>query len=99
VFHTGWFVEGLLTQLTVVLVLRGPTLPWRGARPSSGVVAAAAGAAALGLLLPLSPLASPLRFTTLPVSYGLWLILVTCGYGLAAHLVKKCYLRVVGSWM
>ncbi len=99
VFHTGWFVEGLLTQLLVVLVLRSPALPWRGARPSFGVVAAAAGAAALGLLLPLTPLASPLRLAPLPASYALWLIAVVSGYGLAAHLVKKCYLRFVGSWM
>jgi Mg2+-importing ATPase len=99
VFHTGWFVEGLLTQLLVVLVLRSPKLPWRGARPSPGVVAAAAGAAALGLLLPLTPLAGPLRLAALPASYALWLIAVVCTYGLAAHLVKKCYLRFVGSWM
>jgi hypothetical protein len=35
----------------------------------------------------------------LPASYALWLIAVVCTYGLAAHLVKKCYLRFVGSWM
>ena len=99
VFHTGWFVEGLLTQLLVVLVLRSPTLPWRGSRPSPPVVAAAAGAAALGLLLPLTPLAGPLRLAPLPASYALWLIAVVSSYGLAAHLVKKCYLRFVGSWM
>lgn len=99
VFQTGWFVEGLLTQLLVVLVLRTPELPWRGARPSLGVLAAAAGAAALGLLLPLTPLAAPLRLTPLPAAYALWLIAVVFTYGLAAHLVKKCYLRFVGSWM
>jgi P-type Mg2+ transporter len=99
VFHTGWFVEGLLTQLLVVLVLRSPKLPWRGARPSPGVVAAAGGAAALGLLLPLTPLAGPLRLAALPASYALWLTAVVCTEGLAAHLVKKCYLRFVGSWM
>src|SRR5690348_12812936 len=31
-FQTGWFVEGLLTQLLVVLVLRTRTLPWHGQR-------------------------------------------------------------------
>ena len=61
-------------------------------------LAAAAGAAALGLLLPLTPLAGPLRLAALPASYALWLIAVLCTYGLAAHLVKKCYLRFVG-WM
>ena len=34
VFQTGWFVEGLLTQLLAVLVLRARVAPWRGARCS-----------------------------------------------------------------
>ena len=29
-FQTGWFVEGLLTQLLAVIVLRARTTPWRG---------------------------------------------------------------------
>jgi hypothetical protein len=28
----------------------------------------------------------------LPIAYWLWLITVTAGYGLAAHVVKKRYL-------
>ena len=60
---------------------------------------AAAAGAARGLLLPLTPLAGPLRLAALPASYALWLIAVISTYGFAAHLVKKCYLRFVGSWM
>ena len=40
-FQTGWFIEGLLTQLLVVLVLRSRTLPWRGKRPARVVLIAA----------------------------------------------------------
>ncbi|WP_033293480.1 magnesium-translocating P-type ATPase [Amycolatopsis jejuensis] len=83
-FQTGWFVEGLLSQLLVVLVLRGRTI--RAARP---VVLAAAAAAVAGLLLPLSPLAGALKMQSLPPGYLLWLVVVLTGYALAAQLVKR----------
>ena len=91
-FQTGWFIEGLLTQLLVVLVLRARTPPWRGARVARAVVVAAITSAAIGLLLPLTPLAAGLRMAQLPIAYLLWLTAVLAAYGLAAHLMKKRYL-------
>jgi Mg2+-importing ATPase len=88
-----------VTQLLVVLVLRARTLPWRGVRPAGVVILAAIAAAAIGSLLPVTPLAAGLRMAPLPAAYWLWLITVTAGYGLAAHLVKKRYLRHNQSWL
>jgi Mg2+-importing ATPase len=98
-FQTGWFIEGLLTQLLVVLVLRARTPPWRGTRPARPVVAGAVTAAAIGSLLPLSPLGSELGMVSPPVAYWLWLATVTPAYGLAAHLVKKRYLQHHQRWL
>ncbi|MGW4527531.1 magnesium-translocating P-type ATPase [Amycolatopsis sp. NPDC004378] len=92
-FQTGWFVEGLLSQLLVVLVLRG-----RGARPARVVVAAAAAAGLIGLLLPMSPLSGPLLMRPLPGGYGLWLVLVLATYALAAQLVKRRCARRRPAW-
>jgi P-type Mg2+ transporter len=98
-FHTGWFTEGLLTQLCVVLVLRSRNAPWRASRPAAAVVAAGIAAGAAGVLLPLTPLAAGLRLTPLPVTYGLWLLGVTTAYALAAQLVKKRYLQCHHTWL
>ena len=98
-FQTGWFIEGLLTQLLVVLVLRARTPPWRGARPARPVMWAAVTAAAVGSLLPFSPLAPTLGMVAPPVAYWLWLAAVTAAYGLAAHLVKRRYLRHHDTWL
>jgi Mg2+-importing ATPase len=98
-FQTGWFVEGLLTQLLVVLVLRAPTMPWRGARPARVVVFAAITAAAIGSLLPLTPLGTGLGMAPPPAGYLVWLVAVMAAYGLAAHLVKKHYLRHHQAWL
>jgi Mg2+-importing ATPase len=99
VFQTGWFVEGLLTQLLVVLVLRARTPPWRGARPPRIVLWGAVTAAGAGALLPFCPLAPALGMTVPPSAYWLWLVAVTVAYGLAAHLVKKRYLRHHDTWL
>ena len=94
-FQTGWFVEGLLSQLLVVLVLRGRGTPLRASRP---VVLATAAAALAGLLVPLSPLAEPLRMQALPAGYLLWLVLVLAGYALAAQVAKRGYARRRTWW-
>jgi Mg2+-importing ATPase len=98
-FQTGWFVEGLLTQLLVVLVLRAPTMPWRGARPAHVVVLATLTAAAIGSLLPLTPLGAGLGMAPPPAGYLVWLVAVMAAHGLAAHLVKKRYLRRHQAWL
>ncbi|WP_234708108.1 magnesium-translocating P-type ATPase [Mycobacteroides immunogenum] len=93
VFQTGWFVEGLLTQLAVVLVLRSRTLPWRRPRPAPVVVLSAMAVAIVGALLPFCPLAEPLQMTAPPVAYLLWLAVVVTAYAAAAYVVKRWYLR------
>jgi P-type Mg2+ transporter len=98
-FQTGWFVEGLLTQLLVVLVLRARTMPWRGARPARAMVLAAITAAAIGSLLPLTPLGTGVGMAAPPAGYLVWLVVVMAAYGLAAHLAKKHYLRHHQTWL
>jgi hypothetical protein len=50
------------------------------------------------VVLAVGLLASVLRMDALPVSYGRWLLIVTAGYGLAAQLVKRRYLRHQQIW-
>ncbi|UOB09524.1 magnesium-translocating P-type ATPase [Streptomyces sp. HP-A2021] len=70
VFHSAWFTENLLTQALVMLLLR--TGRRDGASRTPGPVSlAAAGLAAVGLLLPPSPLGTALGMTALPAAYYL----------------------------
>lgn len=98
-FQAGWFVEGLLSQVLVVLVLRSRQTGFRWRLPSRPVLAAAATAVLVGLALPFSPLAGPLRLGTLPVTYFPWLLAILLGYVLAAQVAKAGYLRRTGSWL
>jgi P-type Mg2+ transporter len=92
-FRAGWFVEGLVSQLAVVLVLRTRGVPWRGARPTRPVLVASAAAVAVGLLLALTPLGGALRLEALPPGYLLWLVVAVGGYTTTAQLIKVRVLR------
>lgn len=96
-FQTGWFIEGLLSQLAVVLVLRSSVAPWRGERAAPAVVIAALAATAIGLALPYSPLGAPLRLAPLPLPCVLWLLLIVLGYAAAAQCVK--HFRRKQDWL
>ncbi|MFI6245711.1 magnesium-translocating P-type ATPase [Streptomyces sp. NPDC051016] len=81
VFHSAWFTENLLTQALVMFLLRG------GVRPGP-VGRAAAALAAVGLLLPPSPLGAALGMTGLPPAYHLLLAAVLGLYALALRAVR-----------
>ncbi|WP_435281888.1 magnesium-translocating P-type ATPase [Streptomyces koelreuteriae] len=82
VFHSAWFTENLLTQALVMLLLRSGR-GVEGSRVPGPVGLAAAGLAAVGLLLPPSPLGSALGMTVLPAAYYLLPAVVLGLYALA----------------
>ncbi|MFF5366987.1 magnesium-translocating P-type ATPase [Streptomyces sp. NPDC013187] len=82
VFHSAWFTENLLTQAAVMLLLRTGRRDATGRAPGP-VGLAAAGLAAVGLLLPPSPLGAALGMTALPAAYYLLPAVVLGLYALA----------------
>nr|CTQ98440.1 Mg(2+) transport ATPase, P-type (EC 3.6.3.2) [Kibdelosporangium sp. MJ126-NF4] len=95
IFQAGWFTEGLLSQVLIVLVLRSR----HGGVPARPVLVAAAAVAFLGLVLPWTPVADALRMTALPVGFYAWLPVILAGYVLAAQAVKARYVRRHGMWL
>ena len=87
-FHTGWFVESLVTQTLVLFVIRSPQSAFRS-KPSRALVWTVAGAVALGVALPFIPLARPLGFVTPPASFLGFVVLVTAAYLACVELVKR----------
>ena len=87
-FHTGWFVESLATQTLVLFVIRTMRSPWRS-RPSRALTITTIAMVAVGLLLPYTPLASPLGFTRLPALYYAFLAGATVTYLLLVEVVKR----------
>ena len=73
-FRSGWFVESLATQTLVVFVIRTRRTPFFHSRPSRAMIITPIACALIGAVLPFSPLAHTLGFTTLPISFFLILV-------------------------
>ncbi len=91
-FHTGWFIESLVTQTLVLFIIRTAGNPLQS-RPSFPLTSTTLLVVFIGILLPFTPLAVPLGFTPLPGTYFLFLISVTSTYLLLVELVKRRLMR------
>jgi Mg2+-importing ATPase len=87
-FQTGWFVESLVTQNLVIHVIRTNRIPFLQSRASTPMMVATAIILAIGIWLPVSPLARALGFVPLPASYWLYLTPITAAYLALVYFVK-----------
>ncbi len=88
-FHTGWFVESLFTQILVIFIIRTAS-PFQD-RPAPALVASSLSALVVAVALPYSPLAAWLGFVPVPVSLLGALVLVTVAYLLAVYGIKRWF--------
>ncbi|MEV0398441.1 magnesium-translocating P-type ATPase [Actinoallomurus sp. NPDC050550] len=79
-FHTGWFVENLLTQAAAVHLLRSPRLPSLRDHAALPVLLGTLALTAIAVALPYSPLAPVLQMAALPAACVLLLLLVLVLY-------------------
>jgi Mg2+-importing ATPase len=86
-FRTGWFVESLLTELAVFLVIRTHR-PFYKSRPGRFLLSSTLALIVLAIALPYLPYASVFGFTPLPAAVMLVLLGITGMYVAAAELLK-----------
>jgi len=86
-FRTGWFVESLLTELVIALVVR-TARPMLRSRPGRLLVVLTLALIPLTLAIPYLPYADVLGFVPLPATIVLALAGVTALYVVAAELLK-----------
>jgi Mg2+-importing ATPase len=95
-FQSGWFVVGLLTQTLVVHMVRTPKLPFVQSHAAAPLMAMTLAIMAVGLWLPLGPLAGYFKLQALPLSYYGWLLAILLGYCTLTTLMKRVYIRRYG---
>jgi Mg2+-importing ATPase len=93
-FHTGWFVESLATQVLVIFIIRTQRNPLRS-RPALGLTVASLGIVGVALALPLAAGAS-LGFVTPPPVFFLLLALMVGVYLVTVEAVKRWFYRRLG---
>lgn len=89
-FQTSWFVESLLTELFIILVMRTKR-PFFQSCPSRALLTSIVIVFVMGIALPSLPFASMFGFVPLPWTYALLLIGITTAYLAASELAKRFF--------
>jgi Mg2+-importing ATPase len=92
-FQSGWFIEGLLSQTLIVHLIRTRRIPFLQSRAAWPLLGMSAAIVAVGLWLPMGPLAHAFKLQALPLSYFPWLAAILLGYMGAVQAAKGWYAR------
>jgi len=92
-FHTGWFVESLMTQTLIIHVIRTRQIPFIQARASMALTITTVVIMAISAWLPSSPLARMLALVPLPWLFWPILLATLLCYVVLTQLVKMWLIR------
>jgi len=95
-FRTGWFIESLLTELVIALVVRTRHLFFRS-RPGTLLLVSTLIFIGITLVLPYLPFMSVFGFTPLPAPLMLAMIGLTALYVMVTELAKKYFYSRLGN--
>lgn len=87
VFRTGWFIESLVTELCILLVIRTPA-PFLRSVPGRLLLAASVLVTVLAVAIPYLPYADDLGFTPLPLAVMAALAGITLAYLWVSEVTK-----------
>lgn len=96
-FRAGWFIESIATQTLIIFAVRTHRVPFLRSRPSAGLISASLAVVAVGIFLPLSPLASVLGFDPLPVPFFLALLGMIVIYLVFVEIAKQWFFTRAGQ--
>jgi HAD ATPase, P-type, family IC len=99
-FQTGWFIEGLISQILIVQFIRTAKRPIIESRCDARLGLASA----LGILAAIAipyvfDRTSNTVFTEMPAEFFVFLILILILYSVTIEIVKKLYTRKYGAWL
>ena len=95
-FQSGWFVVGLLTQTLIVHMIRTPKIPFLQCRAAWPLMTMTLLVMAVGVFLPMGPLADDFKLQTLPSQFFLWIVGILLSYALLTTVLKRFYIRRYG---
>lgn len=98
-FHTGWFVIGLITQTVVVHIIRTKKIPFIQSRASMSVTLSTLAVIIVAVLIPSSTFGTFFDFVALPIAYWKWMILIVLTYVVLIQVVKSIYININKQWL
>jgi Mg2+-importing ATPase len=91
-FHTGWFIESMATQVLVIFIIRTRKNPFKS-RPNPWLIACSLTVVAVAVLLPYTPAGVYLGFVAPPAFFFLILVVMLLAYLLAVEGIKQWFFR------
>ena len=95
-FQSGWFIVGLLTQTLVVHMIRTPRVPFIQSRAAWPLMVMTVLIMAIGIFLPMGPLAHYFKLQALPGFYFVLLPPILLAYMALTQAMKRFYIRRYG---
>jgi P-type Mg2+ transporter len=95
-FHTGWFVESILTQTLIVHIIRTNRIPFLQSIASPFLLLTTIIVMVAGAVLPYLPIGSYFGFVPLPASFWIWIAGFLLCYSVLTHSVKVWFHRKYG---
>jgi Mg2+-importing ATPase len=93
-FRTGWFVESLLTEIAIALVVR-TRRPFFRSKPGALLLWSSIAIGAMTPVIPLLPYADMLGFVPLSLEMTLVIGMITAAYVVAVEIAKPWFFRQV----
>lgn len=91
-FRTGWFLESVITELLILLIVRTQG-PFLNSKPSKVLIWFTLGALIFTLLLPISPLAGVMGFAFMSGEELSWIGCILIAYVITADFLKVSFFR------
>lgn len=91
-FHTGWFVESIATQVLVIFIIRTRGNPL-ASRPNRWLVILSLAVVAMAALLPWLPFAGHLGFVPPPASFYAAVAAIAAGYLACVYVARQWFYR------
>jgi len=98
-FQTAWFVEGLLTQTSIVHMIRTDKLPFIQSNASIQLYFGTILCMMVGVAIPFTPLGTVLSMEPLPAIYFAYLFSAIFGYFIVSQVGKKIFIHVFHDWV
>lgn len=98
-FHSAWFIEGLLMQTLIFHLIRTEKIPFVQEIASWQVLCSTVVISAIGIAIPFTIVGDFMGFTSLPMSYFGFLVLLFLVYFTLGQVVKRVYILIYGKWL
>lgn len=95
-FHTGWFIESLATQVLVIFIIRTSKNPLKS-RPNPWLIVCSLLVVTLSVLLPFTPMGTYLGFVAPPLLFFFILASLVVAYLTMVELVKQRFYKHYSS--